>query len=367
MSDEDKESKTEAASEKKIGEALEKGNVPFSREAPIFASIAATLIILVFVVRDHGAPFVRQLTLLLEQPRNFALANGQDAEQLLVALAFTMWKLLLPMLVILMAAGLAASIFQNVPRIAGERIRPQWSRISPVSGWDRVFSLQGYIEFGKSVLKFLAIGGVVFMILRADRHEIKNIMFEDPIGLPELLLSLSVRLVSAVSVATIALVAGDLVWTRMKWQRDLRMSKQDLKDEYKQTEGNPAVKAKLRSIALDRVRKQMMASVPRATMILANPTHYAIALLCFCLTLVDQKIIVKQWFIGRSSTIRSYRKPLIHAFGHNVSHNEDDDGNDQEKKWEISGPNKNKRISSYDKDFRNKIRGGKMVESYGDG
>ncbi|MCJ2143770.1 flagellar biosynthesis protein FlhB [Methylobacterium sp. E-066] len=278
MSDDDKESKTEAASEKKISEALEKGNVPFSREAPIFASIAATLIILVFVVRDHGAPFVRQLTLLIEQPRNFPLATGQDAEQLVVALALVMWQLLLPMLVILMAAGLASSVFQNVPRIAGERIRPQWSRISPVSGWSRLFGLPGYIEFGKNILKFLAIGGVLFLILRADRHEIVNIMFEDPIGLPELILSLSVRLVSAVSVATIALVAGDLVWTRVKWQRDLRMSKQDLKDEYKQTEGNPAVKAKMRSIALDRVRKQMMAAVPRATMILANPTHYAIAL-----------------------------------------------------------------------------------------
>ncbi|MCB4804344.1 flagellar biosynthesis protein FlhB [Methylobacterium brachiatum] len=278
MSDEDKESKTEAASEKKISEALEKGNVPFSREAPVFASIVATLLILVFVVRDHGAPFVRQIALLLEQPRSFSLENGQDAEQLLVALAFAMWRLLLPMLVILMAAGLAASVFQNVPRIAGERIRPQWSRISPASGWNRLFGLQGYIEFGKSVLKFLAIVGVVFMILRADRHEIVNIMFVDPIGLPELLLSLSVRLVSAVSVATIALVAGDLVWTRVKWQRDLRMSKQDLKDEYKQTEGNPAVKAKMRSIAQDRLRRQMMAAVPRATMILANPTHYAIAL-----------------------------------------------------------------------------------------
>lgn len=278
MSDDDKESKTEAASEKKIHEALEKGNVPFSREAPIFASILATLLILVFIVRDHGAPFVRDLTLLLDQPRNFSLATGQDAEQLLVALAFTMWRFLLPMLVILMAAGLAASVFQNVPRFAGERIRPQWSRISPASGWSRLFSLQGGIEFGKSLLKFLAIGGVLSMILRADRHEIVNIMFEDPIGLPELLLSLSVRLVSAVSVATIALVAGDLVWTRVKWQRDLRMSRQDLKDEYKQTEGNPLVKAKMRSIAQDRLRKQMMAAVPRATMILANPTHYAIAL-----------------------------------------------------------------------------------------
>jgi flagellar biosynthetic protein FlhB len=183
-----------------------------------------------------------------------------------------------PILVILLVAGIAASIFQNAPRIVFDRIQPQWSRISPASGWNRLFSLQGFIEFGKSLFKFLAIGGMSFMVLRADRHEIVTVMFVDPVGLPEFLLALSVRLVSAVSVATIALVAGDLVWTRMRWQRDLRMSRQEVKDEFKQLEGDPLVKAKMRSLAQDRLRRQMMAAVPRSTMILANPTHYAIAL-----------------------------------------------------------------------------------------
>jgi len=189
-----------------------------------------------------------------------------------------MGRFLVPVLLILLVAGIAASIFQNAPRIVLDRIQPQWSRISPASGWGRIFSVQGFVEFGKSLFKFLAIGSMAFMVLSADRHEIVNVMYMDPIGLPEFLLTLSVRLVSAVSVATIALVAGDLVWTRVRWQRDLRMSKQELKDEFKQMEGDPLVKAKMRSIAKDRLRKQMMAAVPRATMILANPTHYAIAL-----------------------------------------------------------------------------------------
>ncbi|MGH1573338.1 EscU/YscU/HrcU family type III secretion system export apparatus switch protein [Methylobacterium sp. P31] len=197
---------------------------------------------------------------------------------LIHALAMEMGRFLLPILVILIVAGIAASIFQNAPRIVFDRIQPQWSRISPASGWKRIFSIQGFVEFGKSIFKFLAIGAMSYMVLRADRHEIVNVMFVDPIGLPELLLTLSVRLVSAVSVATIALVAGDLVWTRLRWQRDLRMSRQELKDEFKQLEGDPLVKAKLRSLAQDRLRKQMMAAVPRATMVLANPTHYAIAL-----------------------------------------------------------------------------------------
>ncbi|KOX60695.1 flagellar biosynthesis protein FlhB [Streptomyces purpurogeneiscleroticus] len=277
MSD-DKESKTEAATEKKISDAVAQGNTPFSREAPVFASIMGLLVFLVFVVRDQGAAFVRRLTLLLEQPRNFSLETSPDATRLVHALALEMGRFLLPVLVILLVAGIAASIFQNAPRIVFDRIQPQWSRISPASGWKRIFSTQGFVEFGKSLFKFLAIGSMSFMVLRADRYEIVDAMFVDPIGLPEFLLTLSVRLISAVSVATIALVAGDLVWSRLRWQRDLRMSRQELKDEFKQLEGDPLVKARLRSLAQDRLRKQMMAAVPRATMILANPTHYAIAL-----------------------------------------------------------------------------------------
>lgn len=277
MSD-DKESKTEAASGKKISDAIEQGNIPFSREAPIFASILGMLLFLVYVARDQGVPFVRRLALFLEQPGNYAVETSRDAMALVHALALEMGRFLLPILVILLAAGIAASVFQNAPRIVFKRIRPQWSRISPVAGWNRMIGLQGLVEFGKSLFKFLAIGGTSILVLRADRHEIVNVMFVDPVGLPEFLLTLSVRLVSAVSVATIALVAGDLVWTRLRWQRDLRMSRQELKDEFKQLEGDPLVKARLRSLAQDRLRRQMMAAVPRATMILANPTHYAIAL-----------------------------------------------------------------------------------------
>ncbi|MGU3667556.1 flagellar biosynthesis protein FlhB [Methylobacterium sp. A49B] len=275
---EDQESKTEEASGKKISDAIEQGNIPFSREAPIFASIMGILVFLVYGARDQGAPFVRRLALFVEQPRNYPLENSRDAMHLVHALALEMGRFLLPILMILLVAGVAASIFQNAPRIVFQRIQPQWSRISPASGWRKTFSLQGFVEFGKSLFKFLAIGGMSFMVLRADRHEIVNVMFVDPIGLPEFLLTLSVRLVSAVSVATIALVAGDLVWTRLRWQRDLRMSRQELKDEFKQLEGDPLVKARMRSLAQDRLRKQMMAAVPRATMILANPTHFAIAL-----------------------------------------------------------------------------------------
>jgi flagellar biosynthetic protein FlhB len=105
-----------------------------------------------------------------------------------------------------------------------------------------------------------------------------NLMFMRPTVMPEEILTMLLRVVAAVAAAMALIVAGDLVWTRITWRKDLRMTKQEIKDETKQAEGDPMVKARLRSIALDRARKRMMAQVPRATLVIANPTHYAIAI-----------------------------------------------------------------------------------------
>jgi flagellar biosynthetic protein FlhB len=119
---------------------------------------------------------------------------------------------------------------------------------------------------------------VVAVLVRTDAWRGVNAMFTDPIQIPELTLMLTVRLLTAVCIATVLLVVADLMLVRFQWRRDLKMSKQEIKDEHKQAEGDPLVKARMRSLARDRARRRMIADVPRATIVLANPTHYAIAL-----------------------------------------------------------------------------------------
>lgn len=274
----DKESKTEAPTDKKIRDAIEKGNVPVSREAPIFASFVALLIILVFVTKQRVSALAEKLALFIDNPRSFSLATGTDAAFLIQTVALEAGYFILPMVLVLMIAGLSSSILQNVPQVVYERIRPQWSRISPMSGWSRIFGRQGQVEFLKSVFKFFTIAIVSILLLQSEQYKVVNAMFSDPSLVPEMILTMAIRLVSAVSIATIVLVAADLLWSRFRWQRDLRMSRQDIKDEFKQAEGDPLVKARLRSLAQDRSRKRMLAAVPRATVVIANPTHYAIAL-----------------------------------------------------------------------------------------
>ena len=274
----DHESKTEAPTERRVREAIDKGDIPFSREAPVFASILGLLIGLGLFGRGQAAQLARDLSAFFDHPQGFALSSAGDATLLLQAVCAAMARFLLPFLLLLTACGLSASILQNVPRLVGERIRPKWRNVSPASGFSRIFGRSGQVEFLKSVFKVLGVSLVVVLLLLSERQKAVNAMFVDPSQLPELILTISIRLVSAISIATIMLVAGDLVWARLRWQRSLRMSVQDIKDEQKQSEGDPTVKARLRSLAQDRSRNKILAAVPRATVVIANPTHFAVAL-----------------------------------------------------------------------------------------
>ena len=155
---------------------------------------------------------------------------------------------------------------------------PDLSRISPISGWNRLFGTQGLVEFAKSLFKLAAVTIVVAFVLRSSEAKAFEAMYTDPVALPEMILNIAMRIVSAICIATIVLVAIDLAWARFHWRRELRMTKQEIKDEHKQAEGDPLVKARLRSLARDRSRQRMIASAARATLVIANPTHFAIAL-----------------------------------------------------------------------------------------
>jgi flagellar biosynthetic protein FlhB len=274
----DKESKTEEATEKKIRDSVEQGRIPISREASIFSSMIALLIAQSFLTVDNVRQLTSTLGRLIDDPSGFRIRTSADAIEFMAVIGAGSARLVLPIAIVLALAGLASSFLQNAPRIVFERIRPDYSRISITQGWGRIFGGQGRIEFAKAISKFFAISIVVTIVLRTEEAVAVNALFGDPAAVPELILTTAMRLVSTISIATIVLVALDLVWARFYWRRDLRMTRQELKDEFRQAEGDPLVKSRLRSLARDRARKIMLASVPRATLVIANPTHYAVAL-----------------------------------------------------------------------------------------
>ena len=278
MSEQDQESKTEEATEKKVRDAVERGNTPSSKEAPIFASIAATLIGSVFLVRAGAGEMTRFLSEFLADPAGFDISTRSNATSLVSHVAMQAGLFLWPLFALFLVFGLSAAFLQHPPQLNLERIQPQWSRLSPAKGFTRIFGKQGLVEFGKSLAKCAAITVTVWLILKSDKNTVVTAMLRDPSAIPELILTIAIRLLSATCVATIVIVAIDLVWTQKFWRRSLRMTKQEIKDEHKQAEGDPILKSRRLSLARDRARNRMMAAVPRATVIIANPTHYAVAL-----------------------------------------------------------------------------------------
>ncbi len=279
MADEvDKEDQTEEPTEKKLRDAAEQGDNPVSREAPLFAALLASLVVCSLMLRENAIKVVGVLSRLIEDPAQLSLRNGADAGLLVHALMQTAADFLVPILVLFIVAGIAVSCAQNMPSVVLSRIAPKLSKLSPTSGLKRIFGRSGLVEFAKGLAKLLIVSAVVSLLLTAEQHTVIDSMFVEPEAIPDRMLGIFIRLLSGVATAFAVLAAIDYVYSRATWKKRMRMSKREIKDEMKQSEGDPLMKAKRRSLALDRSRRRMMADVPRATLIITNPTHYAIAL-----------------------------------------------------------------------------------------
>ena len=272
------EDKTEEGSEKKKLDAIEKGNVPFSREASVFLSLGSMLVISSMMLTNGIRPLAGTLTRLFANPTRDPFSTTADTVAIFNVAESAAATFLWPLLLLLASAGLIAGMSQGLPRLVLERITPKWSKLSPAAGLKRLLGRDGQVEFLKNLFKFALVSAIVGLILRGQAETLIGTLFYEPSQLGPLMLSLVARLLAGSLVAYVLLAGGDLVWTRIKWRRDMRMTRQEMKDEMKQSEGDPLLKAKRRSLALDRRRRRMMAAVPRATLVIANPTHYAIAL-----------------------------------------------------------------------------------------
>jgi len=274
----DKESQTEEPTEHKLRQAEEKGNLPFSRELPIFVGLIGFSLIVSFVALPAFSDLASFLLQLIERPQDWHLTRAEDFKNLMLIVATKVGTALAPILIIIMLGGLVASMIQHAPRFVGERIRPKFSRISPAGGFSRIYSKSGLVEFLKSLVKLIGVSLIVYLIFFHGNTIFITALLTEGAYLPHYIHDEISRLIIANTVGVVVIAAFDLVWSRFSWRRNLRMSKQEIKDEHKQMEGNPMVKARMRSIGRDRARRQMMANVPKATLIIANPTHFSVAL-----------------------------------------------------------------------------------------
>jgi flagellar biosynthetic protein FlhB len=274
---EDDTDKTEDPTHKKLEEDIRTGDVAKSQEVNTWFMLAgATLAIAIF-----GGDSASKLAMLF---RDFLGGIGQLSEQgfsyprfagnlmLQVTIAIA------PLLGILVLAALAGNYVQHGPLWTVEALMPKISRLSLLSGSKRIFSKQSLIQLAKSMAKFTAVGAVIFFVVYPEIPRIKLLANSDIAEASPLLLKLTLRLMFGVC-AIMGLIAGvDWWWTRHSWYERHRMTIREVKEEHKQSEGDPTVKAKLKQVRRMRLRKNMMKNVEKATVVVTNPTHYAIAL-----------------------------------------------------------------------------------------
>ncbi|MBA3447612.1 MAG: EscU/YscU/HrcU family type III secretion system export apparatus switch protein, partial [Pseudaminobacter sp.] len=233
----DKDSKTEEATEQKIRDTVEKGKLPSSREAPILASFVAILVFTVFFAGDSISELGAFLSMFLEKPEAWPLTTANDAIDLYRIVFIEIAKMLGAMMILLVIAGVGASVLQNLPQFVGERIRPQASRISLGAGWKRLFGIQGFVEFAKSLGKLgFAILVLVFALSESHRQLLAG-MFTHPIAFGQVIRGLAIDILVSIAFVMGLIAAVDLVWSRFHWKQELRMTRQEVKDEMKQSEG----------------------------------------------------------------------------------------------------------------------------------
>ena len=275
--DQDDAQKTEDPTQKKLDDAHKKGDVTKSQEVNHWFMIAgATLTIFMFSAGTMGdlrttlAVFIHSPHQLPTDPQGFLLITQQVLKEILSALA-------LPLLA-LFSFALAANMVQHKPVFTVDRMIPRLNKLSLLKGLKRLFSVRALADFLKGIAKLAIVTTVVIWLILPEANKLQNLV---KIEFGEMLLvlrDLILLMLIGVVIIMAFIAAADMMFQRQQATKRLRMSKQDIKDELKQSEGDPLVRARIRQIRQERARQRMMAAVPEADVVVTNPTHFAVAL-----------------------------------------------------------------------------------------
>ncbi len=273
----DDSQKTEEPTHRRLEQAREKGQIARSQEVTHwFMILAATLVIGVFG-RSVTDGVVNNVYRFIEEPHNIRLDGGDFRHVLLETLSQLGLALLLPLGVVVLAALLSGFI-QNGLVFSTEPIAPKLEKLSLAKGLKRLFSSRSLVEFLKGLAKISIVTAVVVLLLWPEQEVIPNVTAMTAAQFVGMLQGLAVRILVAVLAVMTVIAVLDFLYQKHQHLKRLRMSKQELKEEFKQTEGDPMIKARLRQIRMERARRRMMAAVPEADVVVTNPTHYAVAL-----------------------------------------------------------------------------------------
>lgn len=271
------EDKTEDPTQKRLDEAHDRGDVAKSQEVNTWFVIAGATLVLSTFSGSIGGGILTPLRSLIANSWMIR-TDGAGLLALTQSLGYAVIAALGVPLLMLALAAIAGNMIQHRLVWSAESMKPKFDKISPGAGFKRIFGKQAAANFAKGLFKVIALGLVMAAILWPERHRLEAMVRLDPAAIMGLTTSLTLKLMGAVVAMLAAVAIADYFFQYRQWFERQKMSLQEMKEEFKQSEGDPHIKGKIRQLRQQRMKKRMMAAVPKASVIITNPTHYSIAL-----------------------------------------------------------------------------------------
>ncbi|MGN1146869.1 MAG: flagellar biosynthesis protein FlhB [Lachnospiraceae bacterium] len=275
--------KTEPATEKKLSDARKEGQVAKSKEVGNALGLLALFLVLKLWVGRMGTQFLEMFSAIYNKiPEVIVNWNGylpeNDMFMLFRQMLLEILIIIAPIFLVAFAVAFLGDVIQIKWQVTGKPLKPKFNKLNPISGFKRIFSANSLVELVKALLKIILIVYISYSFLK-DKWQYVFLLYDMPLlQAIQLIGQLVTDLGLRISIIYIAIAAADFIYQKFKFSKDMRMTKQEVKDEYKQQEGDPQIKGKIRQKMQEASRRRMMQNLPQADVVITNPTHYAVAI-----------------------------------------------------------------------------------------
>ena len=285
--------RTEKATGKKRSDARKKGQVAQSREISSAMILMASLGIFYFAGSWMFWSLAQLITGVYQNIETLRFTNASDASAFSLEILNKFLVVVLPFLLPIAIVGFIANVMQVGFQISTEAMALKLSKLNPISGMKRFVSLKSLVEIVKSIIKIFFIGGIAYLLVEGEIKAFPVLVHQEVGQILVFIARVAIKICFFVCLAMIVLAVLDYIYQRWQYEQDLKMTKQEVKDESKQTYGDPQVKARIRSVQMEMARRRMMDAVPEADVVITNPTHLAIALKFDAREMIAPRVLAK--------------------------------------------------------------------------
>ena len=285
--------RTEKATAKRREEARRKGQVAQSREIPSVLILMTAMVVFYFAGSWMFLNIAEVVSSVFERLDTLRFEAVSDVSAFSIEIFNKVFLILIAFFLPVLIAGMAGNIAQIGLEFHGEPMQPKLSKLNPISGMKRFVSLKAMVELVKSIFKVLVVGGIAYGVIRTETVKFPGLMQQEVGDILVFIGRLSFKVFFFVCLALIILAVLDYVYQRWQYEEDLKMTKQQVKDERKQQEGDPKIKSRIRRVQLELASRRMMEAVPEADVVITNPIHLAVALQFDAAKMVAPVVVAK--------------------------------------------------------------------------